>query len=56
LFDCPHGQEIHLPYTASRPGLKPTQTPTQQATEEISLRVNWLWREANYSSLIHPQG
>jgi len=56
LFDCPQGQEIHLPYTASRPALEPTQTPTQQATEEISLQVNWLGRDANHSSLIHRQG
>jgi hypothetical protein len=49
VFDCPQGQEIHLLYTVSRPGLEPTQTPTQQVTEEISLRVNWLRHEANHS-------
>jgi len=56
LFDCPQGQEIHILHTASRPALEPTQTPTQQATQEISLRVNWLEREANHSSLIQRQG
>ena len=55
LFDCPQGQQIHLLSKASRPALEPTQTPTQPATEENSLRVNWLEREANHSPLTYRQ-